>query len=189
MTEATTTSRFPATVMALVVAVDAAALLALPTLPTMGLERVGTLALLTLLAAVAGMRPVKLGFLDSKITASDPIILATLVLLGPLPAVVAALAALLGCNLGRAQKPRRIHVAFKLHPVLVRDIRIQPDTAARRDVPVGRHRHPRRIGVIGPPAIARRARIRIHQKFVSASFRAGRLAAGTRCRWSEVRIS
>ena len=92
--------------IALVLAVDLAALAAVALLPATGLtERVEAALLFIALAALVGAKPVRLPSLRVNMTATHPLVLCTLAAVGPAAAVLVNLAGLVGAAKGRGRRP------------------------------------------------------------------------------------
>ena len=89
-----------------VLAVDLAALALLPLVAREGLGgSMGTVAVLSGLAALAGLWPVRLPSLRLNVAAFHPFVLCALAAAGPLAMVLASLAAVLGVAIGRRSAP------------------------------------------------------------------------------------
>jgi hypothetical protein len=99
--------------IALVLAVDLAALATVALLPAAGLTEHGEAALLFVaLAALVGARPVRLPSLRVNMTATHPLVLCTLAAVGPAAAVLVNLAGLVGAAKGRGRRPLTTHFLF-----------------------------------------------------------------------------
>lgn len=106
--------------LALVLAVDAAAVVALAALPAEGLrERAGTMLLLAVLTALAGARPVRIAALRTEVTATHPFILCALATAGPQAAGLVALTGVLGAAAGQTKRRKGIRFAFNLGAVVL----------------------------------------------------------------------
>jgi hypothetical protein len=111
----TTATKHNGMITAYVAVVDLAALALLALyLPTRLKESPAILALLLILVAVLGMRPVRIRSLKIQVAALDLFILSALVMLDPLVVPLVALVGVIGAVFGPGRRPFSIRTAFNL---------------------------------------------------------------------------